>query len=155
MVNASQQACNRRISFCFWSARRRAPCAPPSPTCPSPWPSSASSSTLSCRDWLGTGCSCVLGGAPLSRARPKNQAPQCPLREKACPCRRACCQRMVPSSQEQRPAGRGFQFDFGLSHGLLALRLLSRGLCCGDSQGHSHPRRTRSLSPPSLLVFLP
>ena len=34
------------------SARRRALCAPPSPTCPSRWPSSASSSTLSCRDWV-------------------------------------------------------------------------------------------------------
>lgn len=37
------------------SARRRAPCAPPSPTCPSPWPSSVSSSTLSCLDWVRRG----------------------------------------------------------------------------------------------------
>lgn len=34
------------------SGRRRAPCAPPSPTCHSPWPSSASSSTPSCRGWV-------------------------------------------------------------------------------------------------------
>lgn len=31
---------------------KKGPCAPPSPTCPSRWPSSASSSTLSCRDWV-------------------------------------------------------------------------------------------------------
>lgn len=37
------------------SARRRAPCAPPSPICPSRWRSSASSSTLSCRDWVRHG----------------------------------------------------------------------------------------------------
>lgn len=37
------------------SARRRAPCAPRSPTCPFQWPSSASFSTLSCRDWVRRG----------------------------------------------------------------------------------------------------
>lgn len=45
----------RPAGWWFRSARRRAPCAPPSPTCPSPWPSSASSSTLSCQDWVRLG----------------------------------------------------------------------------------------------------
>lgn len=34
------------------SGRRRAPCAQPSPTCRSPWLSSASSSTPSCQGWV-------------------------------------------------------------------------------------------------------
>lgn len=53
------------------SARRRAPCAPPSPTCPFRWPSSASSSTLSCRDWVRRGGRdpCVPGPVAEGRAR--------------------------------------------------------------------------------------
>lgn len=34
--------------------RRRGRCAPPSPTCLSPWPCSASSSTPSCRGWVSS-----------------------------------------------------------------------------------------------------
>lgn len=48
-----------------WScrfARRRDPCVPPSPTCPSRWLSSVSSSTLSCRDWVRSVCVLGRGG---------------------------------------------------------------------------------------------
>lgn len=67
------------------SARRRARCARPSPTCPSRWPSSASSSTPSCPGWVrrgaGEGCGgregpvrprqvAALGEAPGGRGAP-------------------------------------------------------------------------------------
>lgn len=117
---------------------------PPSPR-PTPKSVCAPSPPLpACQ--LGTGCSSVLRAPhPPNSVRDWRGRHLC-AQEKACRCK-------PPSSQEQRSARSGFLFCFGLSHGP-ALSQLCRVLCSADSEDHTHPRRSRSLSP-SCSPFCP
>lgn len=58
------------------SGRRRAPCVPPSPTCRSPWLSSASSSTPSCRGWVRSSTSPGRGGRAAAAVQPGRGVPR-------------------------------------------------------------------------------